>query len=262
MTGASGSSYVGFTPAIGSLCIPALNLEDGPAGVGDGMTGVTQLPAPVDAARDLGPLGREALRPGDRDRAGGQGHARSTSARRSTSSATRAGGAPSSRSARTRTSTARSARPRSRASSRPGRWPRSSTSRSTTRRPTGTPRPTTRSSAPRRSRRSTCPAFQDAVQQGAASSVMCSYCYINGTAACQNPYLLSHGAAAAVRVHRVRHLRLGRHPLHRRVRQRRPGHGHAGQRRVLRRRAGQRHLQRLGAGSQPGARSTRPSPPS
>ena len=35
------------------------------------------------------------------------------------------------------------------------------------------------------------PAFQDAVQQGAASSVMCSYSYVNGTAACQNPYLLS-----------------------------------------------------------------------
>ena len=35
------------------------------------------------------------------------------------------------------------------------------------------------------------PAFQAAVQQGAASSVMCSYSYINGTAACQNPYLLS-----------------------------------------------------------------------
>jgi beta-glucosidase len=37
LTGSSGSSYVGFTPAIGSLCIPAMNLEDGPAGVGDGM---------------------------------------------------------------------------------------------------------------------------------------------------------------------------------------------------------------------------------
>ena len=42
VTGASGSSYVGFTPAIGALCIPALNLQDGPAGVGDGLTGVTQ----------------------------------------------------------------------------------------------------------------------------------------------------------------------------------------------------------------------------
>lgn len=49
-TGASGSGYVGLTRAIGSLCIPAVNLEDGPAGVADGMTGVTQLPAPVAAA--------------------------------------------------------------------------------------------------------------------------------------------------------------------------------------------------------------------
>jgi beta-glucosidase len=49
-TGAGGSSYVGLIPAIGALCIPALNLEDGPAGVGDGLTGVTQLPAPVDVA--------------------------------------------------------------------------------------------------------------------------------------------------------------------------------------------------------------------
>ena len=50
MTGASGSSYVGFTPSIGSLCIPAMNLQDGPAGVGDGLNNVTQLPAPVDVA--------------------------------------------------------------------------------------------------------------------------------------------------------------------------------------------------------------------
>src|SRR2546423_14807829 len=47
-TGAGGSSYVGLTPAIGALCIPALNLEDGPAGVAGGMTRVTQLPRPVD----------------------------------------------------------------------------------------------------------------------------------------------------------------------------------------------------------------------
>ena len=39
--------YVFFTPAISSLCIPAFGLEDGPAGVADGLTGVTQLPAGV-----------------------------------------------------------------------------------------------------------------------------------------------------------------------------------------------------------------------
>ena len=50
MTGAPYSSYVGYIAPISALCIPAVSLEDGPAGVGDGMTNVTQLPAPVDVA--------------------------------------------------------------------------------------------------------------------------------------------------------------------------------------------------------------------
>ena len=47
--------YVFYTPAIASLCIPAVGLEDGPAGVADGMTGVTQLPAGVALAATWDP---------------------------------------------------------------------------------------------------------------------------------------------------------------------------------------------------------------
>jgi len=42
--------YVFYEPAIGRLCIPQLGEEDGPNGVGDGLTGVTQLPAGVTLA--------------------------------------------------------------------------------------------------------------------------------------------------------------------------------------------------------------------
>ena len=47
--GATGP-YIGDTDAVPELCIPALGLQDGPAGVGDGLDGVTQFPAPVTAA--------------------------------------------------------------------------------------------------------------------------------------------------------------------------------------------------------------------
>ena len=41
------TGYVGHIAANPGLCIPGLNLEDGPQGVADGVPGVTQLPAPV-----------------------------------------------------------------------------------------------------------------------------------------------------------------------------------------------------------------------
>jgi beta-glucosidase len=53
---ASGTSgYVGHIAASAALCIPALNLEDGPQGVADGVPGVTQLPAPVSLASTWDP---------------------------------------------------------------------------------------------------------------------------------------------------------------------------------------------------------------
>ena len=48
--GGSSCGYVGCVDGNTRLGIPALHLQDGPVGVGDGATGVTQLPAPVVAA--------------------------------------------------------------------------------------------------------------------------------------------------------------------------------------------------------------------
>ncbi len=48
-------AYEGNTAAIPSLCVPALAISDGPAGVGNRLTGVTQLPAPVSAAATWDP---------------------------------------------------------------------------------------------------------------------------------------------------------------------------------------------------------------
>ncbi len=42
--GDGSSTYIGQVAAQPSLCIPSINLEDGPSGVGDGLGGVTQFP--------------------------------------------------------------------------------------------------------------------------------------------------------------------------------------------------------------------------
>ena len=43
--GGTSEPYVFYIPAIPSLCVPAMGEEDGPLGVGDGLTGVTELPS-------------------------------------------------------------------------------------------------------------------------------------------------------------------------------------------------------------------------
>src|SRR6266702_3376961 len=56
VTGAGFSEpYVFYISAIPSLCVPAIGEEDGPVGVGDGLTGVTQLPAAVSLAATFDP---------------------------------------------------------------------------------------------------------------------------------------------------------------------------------------------------------------
>src|ERR1700722_15934448 len=190
VTGASGSSYVGFTTAIGSLCIPALNLEDGPAGVGDGMTNVTQLPAPVDAAATWDPsaeklygqvIGAEQAATGTtidlgptinivRDPRWGR-------AFESIGEDPYLNGTLGAAEIQGVQSTGTMAQVKHLA-----------VYNQETNRNTSADNAVVSTEA---EQEIYLPAFQDAVQQGAASSVMCSYSYINGTAACQNPYLLS-----------------------------------------------------------------------
>jgi beta-glucosidase len=56
VTGAGTSEpYVFYISAIPALCIPAIGEEDGPVGVGDGLTGVTQMPAAVSLAATFDP---------------------------------------------------------------------------------------------------------------------------------------------------------------------------------------------------------------
>src|ERR1700684_1211815 len=190
VTGVGGSSYVGFTPAIGALCIPALNLQDGPAGVGDGLTGVTQLPAPVDAAATWDPsaeklygqvVGTEQAAKGTtidlgptinivRDPRWGR-------AFESIGEDPYLNGTLGAAEIQGVQSTGTMAQVKHFA-----------VYNQETNRNTSADNAVVSTEA---EQEIYLPAFQDAVQQGAASSVMCSYSTINGTYACQNPYLLN-----------------------------------------------------------------------
>jgi beta-glucosidase len=56
VTGAGTSEpYVFYIAAIPNLCVPAIGEEDGPLGVGDGLTGVTQMPSAVSLAATFDP---------------------------------------------------------------------------------------------------------------------------------------------------------------------------------------------------------------
>ena len=190
MTGVGGSSYVGFIPAIGSLCIPALNLEDGPAGVGDGMTNVTQLPAPVDVAATWDPsaeqeygqvIGGEQAAKGttidlgptiniDRDPRWGR-------AFESIGEDPYLNGQLGAADIRGVQATGTMAQVKHFA-----------VYNQETNRNTSADDAVVSTEA---EQEIYFPAFQAAVQQGAASSVMCSYSTINGTPACQDPYTLT-----------------------------------------------------------------------
>ena len=188
MTGAAGS-YVGNIPAISALCIPAMNLEDGPAGVGDGMSNVTQLPAPVDVAatwdtsaeQEYGHvIGAEQAAKGTtvdlgptinivRDPRWGR-------AFESVSEDPYLAGQMGAADIRGVQSAGTMAQVKHYA-----------VYNQETNRNTSSDNAVVSTQA---EQEIYLPAFQAAVQQGAASSVMCSYSYINGTAACQNPYTL------------------------------------------------------------------------
>ncbi|HEY3872130.1 MAG TPA: glycoside hydrolase family 3 C-terminal domain-containing protein [Actinocrinis sp.] len=190
MTGMSGSSYVGFIPAIGSLCIPALNLEDGPAGVGDGMANVTQLPAPVDVAATWDTAAEQEYG----QVIGGEQAAKGTNidlgptinivrdprwgrAFESVSEDPYLAGQLGAADIRGVQSTGTMAQVKHFAVY------NQETNRNTT--------ADNAVVSTQAEQEIYFPAFQAAVQQGAASSVMCSYSTINGTYACQDPYTLT-----------------------------------------------------------------------
>ena len=182
--------YVGNIAGIPSLCIPTVWLEDGPVGVGEGLTGVTQMPAAVSAAAtwdtaaeqqygnvvgseefgkgttiDLGPTVNIIRDP------------RWGRAFESMSEDPFLDGQLAAAEIRGVQNTGELAQVKHL-----GVYNQE------------TNRNTSSDNAiidPRTEQEIYFPQFQASVQQGAASSVMCSYSFVNGTDACENPVLLN-----------------------------------------------------------------------
>ena len=226
----------GNIPAIPRLCIPAINLQDGPNGVGDGLTGVTQLPAGVSLAatwdRSLAAeygkvIGAEERGKGkmvnlgptvniDRDPRWGRSFEAYTEDPYLNAAITvpvidgvQSQGVMS--------------------QVKHFAVYNQETNRNT---PADNAIVSTRAL-----HEIYLPAFWAATQRAKAASVMCSYSTVNGQAACQNRVPAHHHPQAAVELPRVRGFRLQRHPLHSGLRGRRAGPGDAG-RRLLRPGAG------------------------
>jgi beta-glucosidase len=190
MTGTGGSSYVGFTPAIGALCIPAMNLQDGPAGVGDGFTTVTQLPAPVDVAATFDTAAEQAYG----HVIGGEQAAKGTTVELGpTINIVR-----DPRWGRAFESVGEDPYLNGQMGAADIRGVQSAGVMAQVKHFAVYNQETNRNSAADNAvvgdqamQEIYLPAFQASTQQGAASSVMCSYSWINGTAACENPYTMS-----------------------------------------------------------------------
>ncbi|WP_335982046.1 glycoside hydrolase family 3 C-terminal domain-containing protein [Streptomyces sp. CA2R106] len=188
-TGTTGSNYGGFTPGIPSLCIPAMTLEDGPAGVADNENDVTQLPAPVSVASTW-------------DTSAEQTYGQAIGAEQAAKGSTVDLGPTINidrdpRWGRSFESIGEDPYLNGQMGAADIRGVQSAGVMAQVKHLAVYNQETNRNTAAdnavisqKAMQEIYLPAFQTAVQEGAASSVMCSYSTINGTSACQNPLLL------------------------------------------------------------------------
>ncbi|MFE2428412.1 glycoside hydrolase family 3 C-terminal domain-containing protein [Streptomyces sp. NPDC059373] len=184
------SPYIGDMSAIPSLCIPAMGFQDGPSGVGDGLGGVTQLPSAVSSAatwdtglqQQYGAVAGNEFAGKGADVALGPtlnivrdprwGRAFETYSEDPYLSGQMATASIQGLQSQGVMAQAKHAAVYNQETNRNG--------------------PADNAVVDTRTLQEIyLPAFQDAVSKGAAASVMCGYSTVNGTYACENPYLLN-----------------------------------------------------------------------